>query len=108
MAQRRLWAHRSVAAVSLFALLLSSPPTAWRSPHRLAGVRSRSPPFRSPTTRSSIYSASGSRSRPARPGDALGVLFRFGLVSTAVQVMAGWIAMRGRVVLRDRLAAANA
>ncbi|HWM87362.1 MAG TPA: alkaline phosphatase family protein [Kofleriaceae bacterium] len=40
--------------------------------------------------------------------DATGTLFHFGLVSTAVQVVAGWIALRGRVVLRDRLAAANA
>src|SRR5690606_19546499 len=40
--------------------------------------------------------------------DALGALFRFGLVSTAVQVVASWVALRGRVVLRDRLAAANA
>lgn len=41
-------------------------------------------------------------------GDALDQLFHFGLVSTAVQVVAGWIALRGRVVLSDRLAAANA
>ena len=40
--------------------------------------------------------------------DALSELFHFGLVSTAVQVMAGWVALRGRVVLRDRMAAANA
>lgn len=40
--------------------------------------------------------------------DALDQLFHFGLVSMAVQVLAGWFAMRGRVVLRDRLAAANA
>ena len=40
--------------------------------------------------------------------DAMGELFHFGLVSTVVQVLAGWVALRGRVVLRDRLAAANA
>lgn len=40
--------------------------------------------------------------------DALDQLFHFGLVSMGVQVLAGWFAMRGRVVLRDRLAAANA
>jgi hypothetical protein len=40
--------------------------------------------------------------------DALDQLFHFGLVSMVVQVLAGWVAMRGRVVLRDRLAAANA
>jgi hypothetical protein len=40
--------------------------------------------------------------------DALDRLFHFGLVSTAVQIVAGWIALRGRVILRDRLAAANA
>ncbi|HEU5059753.1 MAG TPA: hypothetical protein VFU21_24645, partial [Kofleriaceae bacterium] len=40
--------------------------------------------------------------------DAYRQMFHFGLVSTAVQVVAGWIALRGRVVLRDRLAAANA
>ncbi|HEY8142362.1 MAG TPA: alkaline phosphatase family protein [Kofleriaceae bacterium] len=40
--------------------------------------------------------------------DALNELFQFGLVSTGVQVVAGWIALRGRVVLRDRMAAANA
>jgi len=37
--------------------------------------------------------------------DALNELFHFGLVSTGVQVVAGWIALRGRVVLRDRMAA---
>ncbi len=40
--------------------------------------------------------------------DAYRQMFHFGLVSTAVQVVAGWIALRGRVILRDRLAAANA
>lgn len=40
--------------------------------------------------------------------DALTQLFHFGLVSTAVQVVAGWVALRNRVVLRDRMAAANA
>jgi 2,3-bisphosphoglycerate-independent phosphoglycerate mutase len=40
--------------------------------------------------------------------DAYHQMFYFGLVSTAVQVVAGWIALRGRVILRDRLAAANA
>jgi hypothetical protein len=40
--------------------------------------------------------------------DAYRQMLHFGLVSTAVQVMAAWVALRGRVVLRDRLAAANA
>ena len=40
--------------------------------------------------------------------DAYNQMFYFGLVSTVVQVVAGWIALRGRVILRDRLAAANA
>lgn len=41
-------------------------------------------------------------------GEVLSRLFHFGLVSTAVYVIAGWMALRGRVILRDRLAAANA
>ena len=40
--------------------------------------------------------------------DAYRQMFHFGLVSTAVQVVAGWVALRGRVILADRLAAANA
>jgi len=41
-------------------------------------------------------------------GDMVATLFHFGLASTIVHVLAAWIALRGRVVLRDRLAAANA
>lgn len=41
-------------------------------------------------------------------GEALSRLFDFGMVSCAVYVVAGWLALQGRVVLRDRLAAANA
>jgi hypothetical protein len=44
---------------------------------------------------------------PDRDG-ALDGLLQFGFISTGVQVLASWIALRGRVVLRDRLAAANA
>lgn len=40
-------------------------------------------------------------------GDITGMLVRWGLVSTAAQIVFSWIALRGRVVLRDRLAAAN-
>ena len=43
---------------------------------------------------------------PAR-GSVVGVLFRFGLISTASHIIACWYALRGRVVLRERLAAAN-
>ncbi len=35
-------------------------------------------------------------------------VFYFGLASTSVHIIATWIALRGRVVLRNRLAAANA
>jgi len=41
-------------------------------------------------------------------GDMVAILFKFGLASTVAHVLAGWFALRGRVVLRDRLAAANA
>ncbi len=43
---------------------------------------------------------------PAR-GSVVGTLFKFGLISTASHIVACWYALRGRVVLRDRLAAAN-
>ena len=41
-------------------------------------------------------------------GSEMSHLFRYGLVATLVQLLAGWLALRGRVILRDRLAAANA
>jgi hypothetical protein len=41
-------------------------------------------------------------------GSEMSHLFRYGLVATLVQLVAGWLALRGRVILRDRLAAANA
>ncbi len=41
-------------------------------------------------------------------GSEMSNLLRFGLAATLVQLLAGWLALRGRVVLRDRLAAANA
>lgn len=41
-------------------------------------------------------------------GSEMSNLIRFGLIATGVQVFAGWLALRNRVVLRDRLAAANA
>jgi hypothetical protein len=46
----------------------------------------------------------------ALPDEGVGArrVFHFGLGSTAVHVLASWLALRGRVVLRDRLAAANA
>lgn len=40
-------------------------------------------------------------------GETMSRLFDFGLMSTGVYVIAGWVALQGRVVLRDRLAAAN-
>lgn len=40
-------------------------------------------------------------------GDVMHMLVRWGLVSTAAQIVVSWIALRGRVVLRERLAAAN-
>lgn len=41
-------------------------------------------------------------------GSEMSNLIRFGLIATCVQLLAGWLALRGRVVLRDRLASANA
>lgn len=41
-------------------------------------------------------------------GAEMSNLSRFGFVATAVQVLAGWIALKGRIVLRERLASANA
>lgn len=40
-------------------------------------------------------------------GNVVGILFRFGLISTAAHIVVSWYALRGRVVLRERLAAAN-
>lgn len=39
-------------------------------------------------------------------GDIFTLLLRWGLVSTAAHIVVSWIALRGRVVLRERLAAA--
>lgn len=55
-----------------------------------------------------LFGQSFSPSMVSERGDVEGLLFRFGLISTVVHVMASWVALRGRVVLRDRLAAANA
>lgn len=55
-----------------------------------------------------LFGQSYSPSMVGARGDVENMLFRFGLVSIAVHVVASWIALRGRVVLRDRLAAANA
>ncbi len=41
-------------------------------------------------------------------GSEMSNLSRFGLIATGVQLVAGWLALQGRVVLRDRLASANA
>lgn len=41
-------------------------------------------------------------------GSEMSSLQRFGLIATMVQLLAGWLALRGRIVLRDRLASANA
>lgn len=40
-------------------------------------------------------------------GSVVDKLFLFGLVSTGVQIVAGWVALSQRVVLTDRLATAN-
>jgi hypothetical protein len=110
MAERRAWRTTAVAALSLFGLL------ALVAAHRLGVVHVdwrvlaiALPAF--PLTYYALLDILGQRvSLSALPDrdDALNTLFHFGLVSTAVQIMAGWIAMRDRVVLRDRLAAANA
>jgi hypothetical protein len=39
-------------------------------------------------------------------GDVFDMLLRWGLLSTAAHILVSWVALRGRVVLRDRLAAA--
>jgi hypothetical protein len=55
-----------------------------------------------------VFGQSFSPSVIPERGDVVTTLFKFGLVSTLVHVVTAWIALRGRVVLRDRLAAANA
>ena len=55
-----------------------------------------------------IFGQSFSPSVIPERGDVVTTLFKFGLVSTLAHVITAWIALRGRVVLRDRLAAANA
>jgi hypothetical protein len=54
--------------------------------------------------------AGGNFSLSALPDEGVGArrVYYLGLASTGVHVLAAWIALRGRVVLRDRLAAANA
>ena len=54
--------------------------------------------------------AGGHFSLSALPDEGVGTqrLLHFGLIATGVHVVAAWLALRGRVVLRDRLAAANA
>jgi Metalloenzyme superfamily/Type I phosphodiesterase / nucleotide pyrophosphatase len=110
MAERRAWRVTVVAGVSFLALLLVL------AAHRLGPIHVdwrvlviALPAF--PLTYYALLDLLGQRvSLSALPdrADALDKLFHFGLVSTAVQIVAGWIAMRGRIVLRDRLAAANA
>jgi hypothetical protein len=110
MEQRRAWRTSAVLAVSLIGLILVV------VAHRLGVLHIdwrvlviAVPAF--PFTYYALLDLLGQRvSLSALPdrADALDMLFQFGLVSTAVQVVAGWIALRGRVVLRDRLAAANA
>ncbi len=110
MEQRRVWRTAAVLAVSFIGLILVV------VAHRLGVLHIdwrvlaiAVPAF--PLTYYALLDLLGQRvSLSALPdrADALDMLFHFGLVSTAVQVVAGWIALRGRVVLRDRLAAANA
>jgi hypothetical protein len=110
MEERRWWRAATVIAVSMLAMMLMI------VAHRLGvihiGWRVLSiavPAF--PLTYYALIDLLGqhiSLSGLPDQSDALATLFHFGLVSTAVQVVAGWIALQGRVVLRDRLAAANA
>ncbi len=110
MEQRRAWRTAAVLAVSFIGLILVV--VAHRLGVLLIDWRVLAiavPAF--PLTYYALLDLLGQRvSLSALPdrADALDMLFDFGLVSTAVQVVAGWIALRGRVVLRDRLAAANA
>jgi hypothetical protein len=110
MAMRRAWRVALVAAVAVLAALLLV------AAHRLGLIHIdwrvliiAVPAF--PLTYYALLDLLGQRmSLSALPDrdDALDRLFHFGLVSTAVQVIACWIALHGRVVVRDRLAAANA
>jgi Type I phosphodiesterase / nucleotide pyrophosphatase/Metalloenzyme superfamily len=110
MELRQTWRTATVIAVGLIALMLVL------ASHRLGVIHIdwrvlviALPAF--PLTYYALLDLLGQRvSLSALPDrdDALGKLFDFGLVSTAVQVIAAWIALRGRVVVRDRLAAANA
>lgn len=54
--------------------------------------------------------AGGHYSLSALPDEGVGTqrVFYFGLAATGVHVVAAWMVLQGRVVLRDRLAAANA
>jgi len=109
MAERRAWRAAGVATAALLALLLIV------LAHRLGAVHVdwrilaiALPAF--PLSYYVLLDLLGQRfSLSALPDrdDMLDTLFHFGLVSTAVQVVAGWFAMRGRVVLRDRLAASS-
>lgn len=110
MEQRRAWRTAAVLAVSMIGLILLV------VAHRLGVLHIdwrvlaiAVPAF--PLTYYALLDLLGQRvslsGLPDR-ADALDKLFHFGLVSTAVQIVAGWIALRGRVVLRDRLASANA
>jgi hypothetical protein len=110
MTMRRAWRVAVVVAVSVLAALLLI------VAHRLGPVHIdwrvliiALPAF--PLTYYALLDLLGQRmSLSALPDrdDALDRLFHFGLVSTAVHVVACWIALHGRVVVRDRLAAANA
>jgi hypothetical protein len=64
-----------------------------------------------PATYYALLGALGQQYSPSfipERGDVVSLLFRFGVASTVVHIIAGWIALRGRVILRNRLAAANA
>jgi 2,3-bisphosphoglycerate-independent phosphoglycerate mutase len=64
-----------------------------------------------PTAFYALLSMAGHHfSLSALPDEGLGArrLLQFGLASTVVHVVATWIALGGRIILRDRLAAANA
>ncbi|RMH41928.1 MAG: hypothetical protein D6689_09770 [Deltaproteobacteria bacterium] len=64
-----------------------------------------------PLTFYALVAIAGHRaSLSALPDEGVGarIVFWFGLAATGVHVAAAWLALRGRVVLRNRLAAANA
>ena len=106
----RLW--RFPIAFALLAVLLASVALA----RRVGAIRLgwqvlliSVPAF--PVTYYLLLGALGQQYSPSvipERGDVFSKLLQFGLISTGVHVVTGWLALRKRVVLRDRLATANA